>query len=83
MTGNNTFLAVFVADLITQQQKQLIMFVKCHVLLLRFLFLLWTTLNIKVPLLLRVGRKWKGRAGDNYKSILNMEFEQDWSFSPL
>ena len=42
---------------------------------------MWTTLNIKVPLILRVGRKWKGRAGDNYKSTLNMEFEQDWSFT--
>ena len=49
-------------------------------MLLRFLFLVWTTLNIKVPLILRVGRKWKGRAGDNYKSILNIEFEQDCSF---
>ena len=44
-------------------------------------FLMWTTLNIKVPLVLRVGRKWKWRAGDNYKSILNIEFEQDWSFT--
>ena len=49
--------------------------------LLRFLFLMWTALNIKVPLILRVGRKWKGRAGDNYKSILNIEFERDCSFT--
>ena len=40
---------------------------------------MWTTLNIKVTFILRVGRKWKGRAGDNYKSTLNIEFEQDWS----
>ena len=40
---------------------------------------MWTILNIKVPLILRVGRKWKGRAGDNYKSTLNIDFEQDWS----
>ena len=38
-------------------------------------------LNIKVLLILRVGRKWKGLAGDNDKSTLNMEFEQDWSFT--
>ena len=50
-------------------------------LLLRFLFLTWTTRNIKVPLILRVGRKWKGLAGDNYKSTPNIEFEQDWSFT--
>ena len=30
MTDNNTFLAICPADLITQQQKQLIMFVKFH-----------------------------------------------------
>ena len=47
--------------------------------LLRFLFLMWTALKIKVPLILRVGRKWKGRAGNNYKSTLNIEFEQDGS----
>ena len=41
---------------------------------------MWTTLNIKVPKILRVGRKWKGRAGDNYKSTLKIKFEQDWSF---
>ena len=40
---------------------------------------MWTTLNIKVPLILRVGEKWKGRAGDNYKNTLNIEFEQDSS----
>ena len=32
-----------------------------------------------VSLILRVSRKWKGRAGDNYKSNLNIEFDQDWS----
>ena len=40
---------------------------------------MWTTLNIKVSLLLRVGWKWKGQAGDNYKSTLNIKFEQDLS----
>ena len=42
---------------------------------------MWTTLNIKVPLILRVGRKWKRRVGDNYKSTINNEFQQDWSFT--
>ena len=40
---------------------------------------MWTTLNIKGPLILRLGRKWKGLAGDNCKRTLNKEFEQDWS----
>ena len=40
---------------------------------------MWTTLNIKVSLILRVGGKWKECAGDNSKSDLNIEFEQDWS----
>ena len=40
---------------------------------------MWTTLNIKVPLILRVGRKWKGWAGDDCKSALNIEFEEDYS----
>ena len=40
---------------------------------------MWTTRNIKVPLILREGRKWKGRAGDNCKMALNIEFEQDLS----
>ena len=42
---------------------------------------MWTTLYIKVdlPLILRVGQKWKGLAGDNFKSALNIEFEKDWS----
>ena len=35
-----------------------------------------TTLNIKVPLILRVGQKLKGWSGDNYKNTLNIEFEQ-------
>ena len=39
------------------------------------------TIRVKVPLILRVGRKWKGQAGDNYNSTLNIEFEQDWSFT--
>ena len=39
---------------------------------------MWTTLNIKVPLILKVRWKWKGRAG-YYKSTLSIEFEQDWS----
>ena len=38
-----------------------------------------TTLNIKVPLILRVDQKWKGLAGDNCKTTLNIEFEQDCS----
>ena len=40
-------------------------------------FLMWTTLNIKVPLILTLGRKWKGFTGDNCKGALNIEFEQD------
>ena len=40
---------------------------------------MWNTLNIKVPSILRVGKKWKGLAGDNCKTTLNIEFEQDWS----
>ena len=39
------------------------------------IFLMWTTLNFGG------GSKLKGRAGDNYKSILNTEFEQDRSFT--
>ena len=54
---------------------------KIPCLLFHFLLLMWTTLNIKVPLILKVDRKWKGRAWDNYKSTLNIEFEQDWSFT--
>ena len=38
-----------------------------------------TTLNTKVSLILRVGRKWKGQVVDNCKSTLNIEFEQVWS----
>ena len=80
MIDNNAFLAIFPADLITKQQKPLIKFVKFHVChSVRFLFLMWTTLNIKIPLILREVRKWKGLAGDNCKSTLNREFEQDWS----
>ena len=33
----------------------------------------------ELPLILRLGRKWKGLTGDNYKRTLNIEFEQDWS----
>ena len=40
---------------------------------------MWNTLNIKVPLILRVGQNWKGLAGDNCKTTLNIEFELDWS----
>ena len=40
---------------------------------------MWTTLNTKVSLILRVGRKWKGWAGDNCMSALNIEFAQDLS----
>ena len=40
---------------------------------------MWTTLNIKVPIILRVGQKWKGLAGDNCKATLNIEFEEDCS----
>ena len=75
MTDNNTFLAISADDLITQQQKQLIMFVKFHVFYSVSCFLR------ELPLILRVGRKLKGRAGDNYKSTLNIEFEQDLSFT--
>ena len=39
---------------------------------------MWPTLIIKVHLLLKLVRKLKRRAGDNCKSILNIEFEQDW-----
>ena len=38
---------------------------------------MWTTVKIRGSLVLRVGRKWKGRAGNNCKSTLNIEFEQD------
>ena len=40
---------------------------------------MWTTLNIKASLILNAGRKWKGWAGDNSKSPLNIKYEQDWS----
>ena len=56
------------------------MFVKfpvCHSV--RFLFLMWTTLHIKVSLILRVGRKWKWWAENHSKGALNIEFEQDLS----
>ena len=42
---------------------------------------MWTNLKIRVSLILWVGRKWKGWAGDNCKSVLitiNIGFEQDW-----
>ena len=35
--------------------------------------------EIKVSLILRVGRKWKGWAGGNCKSAVNIGFEQDCS----
>ena len=40
---------------------------------------MWTTLNIKIPSILRVGQKWRALATDNCKTALNIEFEQDWS----
>ena len=55
----------------------LVKFHVCHSV--HFLFPMWTTLKIKLPLILRVGRKLKGLAEDNCKSNLNIEFEQDWS----
>ena len=33
----------------------------------------------ELPFILRVGQKWKGLVGDNCKTTLNIEFEQDWS----
>ena len=33
----------------------------------------------KIKVILKVGRKWKGWAGDNYKRTVNIKFEQDWS----
>ena len=81
MTDNSTFLAVSPADLSNIATETIDHVCKIPCLLLRLLFLVWTTLNIKVPLILRVGRKWKGRAGDNYKGIVNTQFEQDWSFT--
>ena len=51
----------------------------CHSV--RSLFLMWTTLNFRVHLILRVGQKWKVEAEDNYKGILNIEFEQDCWFT--
>ena len=77
MTDNNTFLAVSPADFITQQQKQLTV-LENSMFVIPFLVSYETTLNIKVSLILRVGRKWKGRAEDNFKSTLNIEFKQDW-----
>ena len=79
MTDNNTFLAVSPADLVNIATETIDCKIPC--LLLRFLFLVWTTLNITIPLILWVGRKWKVRAGDNYKGILNIEFEEDRSFT--
>ena len=55
------------------------MFVKFHVCHSGcFLFLRWITLNIKVPLILKVGKK-RALAEGNCKRTLNIEFEQDWS----
>ena len=55
------------------------MFVKFHVFHSVSSFLCELPLNIKVPLILRVGQQWKGLAEDNCKTILNIEFEQNWS----
>ena len=74
MTDNNTFLAASPEDLITIDHV-----CKIPCLSFRFLFLMWTTPNIKVSLILRVGRKLKGWAGDDCKSALNIAFEQYWS----
>ena len=52
MTDNNTFLAVCLADLITQQQKQLIVFCKISRLSLN----LFSCFLCKLPLILSVGR---------------------------
>ena len=57
MTDNNTFLAVSPADLVNIATETIDNVCKIPCLLLRFLFLVWTTLNVKVPLILRVGRK--------------------------
>ena len=38
-----------------------------------------TMIYSKISLILSVGRKWKGWTGDNYKSALNIKFEQHWS----
>ena len=78
MTDNNTFfgdLSCWFNNIATKTIDHV-----CTIpfLSLRFLYLMWTTLNIKVSLILMVGRKWKGRAGDNCKSTLNIEFEKDW-----
>ena len=44
-----------------------------------FLTQVVTCLLCELPLILRLGRKWKGLAGDNCKKTLNIEFEQDWA----
>ena len=78
MTDNNTLLAIPPANLITAA-KTIDHVCKFPCLSFRFLFLMWTTLNIKVLLILRVGQKWKRLAVDNCKTIQNIEFEQNWS----
>ena len=40
---------------------------------------MWTTLNIKVSLILRGRRKWKEQAEDICKRTPDIEFEQGWS----
>ena len=42
-------------------------------------FLCELPLTFKYPLLLRLGRKWKGLAGDMLQDDPNIDFEQDWS----
>ena len=71
MNDNDTFLAISPADLITATET-IDHVCKIPCLLLRFLFLTWTPLNIK-------GRSKMKRTGWRYKSTLNIEFEQDWS----
>ena len=80
MTDNNTLLAISPAhsNIVTETIDHIW---KISWLSLHFLFLMWTTLNIEVSLILRVGQKWKGQAGDNSKTTLNIEFELDWSFT--
>ena len=73
MTDNNTYLAISPPDLITAQQKQLIMFVKLHVCHFVSCFL------CELPLILGVTQKRKEQAEDICKGTPDIEFEQDWS----
>ena len=76
MTDNNTFLAVSPADLIRNIATKTI----DHVCKIPCLSLSSFSCSLcELHLNLRVGRKWKGRARDNCKRSLNIEYEQDWS----